>query len=399
MFFKYRAINKDGKIFSGKINVENKKVLITYLKQRGLTPFKIQKVDASKSLLGFLFNRISFNDIVSFTRQIAIMLNAGLTLIDSLEILKKQLQKPKMIELVKDIDEEIKSGSTFSSALKKYPEYFPNLYIALIKSGEASGKLSEIMIKLSDNLEKSQQFKSKIKGAMMYPMIVVMAMFGVMFVMITFVVPKLLGLYKDFNMKLPMSTRILIALSDISIKFWPIIVGGTLLSFYAIKKFAKTPDGKRFIDSNMLKIPIINNVIVMSSLVNSTRTLSILVSSGISILEALSIVIETTGNIVYQDAFKNVYTQVEKGISMGRAMMNEGIFPPILIQMTMVGEQTGHLDETMGRISAYFQSESEIAIKMLTTLIEPAILLFLGAGVGFLVLAVITPIYNITAAF
>lgn len=400
MLFQYKAL-KGNKIVSKKIEGDSEKNVVDYLRNEGLFPISIKRINSSSDL-GFatsFFNKVSFTDVVDFTRQIAIMLNAGLTIVDSLDILKKQVVKPMLLKMIDDIDTEIRSGGSFSSALRKYPGMFSNLYIALVKSGEVSGKLSDILLRLSDNLEKEREFKGKMKGAMIYPMVVVTAMVGVMFIMITFVIPKLLGLYKDFNIQLPFTTRILIAVSSFSQQFWPLIIVGVVVGISLLKRYAATKTGKRSIDQMMLKIPVIGNVIKISALVDSTRTLSILIGSGVSILDALAIVVDTTDNVVYQESFIQIKKQVEKGESIGNSLEREGIFPPIMVQMALVGEQTGHLDDTLMRISRYFEMESELAVKAMTTLIEPAILVVLGLGVGFLVLSVITPIYNLTSSF
>ncbi|QQG43932.1 MAG: type II secretion system F family protein [Candidatus Roizmanbacteria bacterium] len=398
MLFSYKAL-RGNKIVQGKIEAESQRDALALIKNNGMFPIKINNPDSSFSALTSIFNRVSFNDIVDLTRQLAIMLNAGLTLIDSFDILKKQTANPAMLKIIEDVDKEIKGGKSFSLALKKHPKYFPNLYISLVKSGEASGKLSDILLKLAENLEKQREFRGKIKGALIYPIVVITGMFAVMFIMITFVIPRLLGLYKDFNIDLPASTQILIAVSSFSVKFWPFIIGGIVGGLIMFQRYLKTKNGKLKYDKILLKLPAFSNIIKMSVLVDSTRTLSILIGSGISILEALNIIIETTDNMVYQQAFQNIYKQVEKGVALGQSMINEGIFPPILVQMTTVGEQTGHLDDTLSRISKYFEMESELAVKTMTTLIEPAILVVLGLGVGFLVLAVITPIYNLTSSF
>ncbi len=398
MFFSYRTLQKE-KIVKGKIEANDKDEVIAYLKSNSLFPIDVRRADLSESAFFSFFNRITFNDIVDLTRQLAIMLNAGLTIVDSFDIIKKQITKVPLIKVVDEIDKDIRGGKPLSSALKKYPQHFSNLYIALVKSGEASGKLSDILIRLAENLEKTREFRGKIKGAMIYPVIVITGMFLVMFIMITFVVPRLLNLYKDFNIDLPMTTQILIVVSNFSVQFWPLMIGGIIGGAAVLKNYLRSKSGKRNFDSVLLRIPVLSNIIKMSVLVDSTRTLSILIGSGISILDALNIVIETSDNIIYQDAFQSIYTQVEKGVSVGQAMANENIFPPILVQMATVGEQTGHLDDTLMRISRYFEMESELAVKAMTTLIEPLILVFLGLGVGFLVLAVITPIYNLTSSF
>jgi len=398
MLFAYRAL-QGGKIISRQIDAENEQAVLNYLKQEKLFPISVHPAaSALDQVLGEL-DRVSFNDVVDLTRQIAIMLNAGLTLIDCLDILKKQVTKPALLKIINSIDKEVKGGSSLSVALKKYPNHFSNLYISLVKSGEASGKLSDILLKLSDNLEKQREFRGKMKGALIYPTIVVIGMVAVMFIMITFVVPKLLGLYKDFNIELPFTTKILIAVSSFSAQFWPFIIVATFAIVVLFKQYLRTKAGKLMFDSLILKVPVIKNVVRISALVDSTRTLSILINSGVSILDGLSIVVETTDNAIYEAAFRDIYTQVEKGSSLGAAMTKQQVFPPLLVQMTTVGEQTGHLDETLLRVSNYFEMESAMAVKAMTTLIEPLILVFLGLGVGFLVMSVITPIYNLTNSF
>lgn len=399
MFFHYKAL-KDKKTVENKIEAASSAAVVDYLQKNGYFPVWVKEVkEETPSFLSSFTDKVGFNDVVDFTRQVAIMLNAGLTLIDALEILKKQITKVSLRKLINDIDTDIRAGESFSSALKKYPGNFSNLYIALVRSGEASGKLGEILIRLADNLEKEREFKSKLKGALVYPVIVMVGMVIVMFVMVTFVVPKLLNLYKDFNIALPWTTLLLISISNFSVRFWPLIILGTVAGWYFLNKYLKTKVGKEYFDRLALRLPVFGNIIKISSLVDATRTLSILINAGVSILDALSIIVDTTGNVVYKNAFANVSSNVEKGQSLGISLEQEGIFPPILVQMSQVGEQTGNLDDTLMRLSKYFEMESEIAIKSMTTLIEPVILLVLGFGVGFLVLSVITPIYNLTSSF
>jgi len=398
MKFSFKAIKNDI-IVQKTIEASTEAEVLTYLRNNTYIPISITQNKPLLPQFNALFDRVNFNDIVEFTRQLAIMLNAGLTLIDCFAILEKQMTKDGMIAMIHSIQKEVLAGNTLSKALQKYPQYFSNLYIALVKSGEASGKMSDILLKLADNLEKQREFQGKIKGALTYPVVVLLGMVSVMFVMITFVIPKLLNLYKDFNMELPFSTKLLMAVSSFLAQFWPLVILAVFLAVGAISRYAKTSQGKFLIDSTMLRLPIVGKVVSISSLVDSTRTLSILIGSGVSILETLGIIVETTGNTVYRNSFINIVKEVEKGVSLGNAFNNENIFPPILVQMVTVGEQTGNLDDTMMRISHYFDLESEISIKTITTLIEPLILVLLGVGVGFLVISVITPIYNLTTSF
>jgi type IV pilus assembly protein PilC len=399
MQFTYTAI-KDGATIKGKIESESKGKAVEYLKSKDYFIVNIsEQEDILKTLSNKYLVKVSENDVVDFTRQLAIMLNAGLTIVDALEILIKQSENVALVTVLKVIDQDVRSGSNFSSSLKKFPQYFSNLYISLIRAGEASGKLDEIMLKLADNLEKARGFKSKIKGALIYPVIVISTMFIVMFIVVTFVIPKLLGLYKDFGVELPLSTQILMGLSSFFQMFWPLIIVAVLGAISGIKTYIGTKKGRLQYDQILLKLPVVNNIIKMSALVDTTRTFSILIGAGVSILEALEIVVDTATNVVYQEAFREIYSKIEKGQSLGKSFEDAGIFPPILVQMATVGEQTGHLDETLLRISAYFEMESELAVKSLVTMIEPAILIVMGLAVGVFVTAVITPIYSLTNSF
>ncbi|OGK20016.1 hypothetical protein A3C23_03470 [Candidatus Roizmanbacteria bacterium RIFCSPHIGHO2_02_FULL_37_13b] len=399
MKFTYKAL-KNNVLIKANIEADNKQKLIEYLKAKN---YLIVDIFEHKNLFNEMQNKyfasVGHSDIVDFTRQLAIMFNAGLTIIDALDILKKQTTNPAMLRLINSLDDSIRAGNSLSLAMSQYPHHFNNLYIALVKSGEASGKLDEILVRLADQLEKQRTFKAKIKGALIYPVIIIIGMIGVIFVMITFVIPKLLELYKDFDIDLPITTKILIVISSFFQRAWPLVI---IIIFGAVvltKRILHTKRGKKLFDRLILKIPLFNKIIKMSALVDTTRTLSILMKSGVSIIEALSIAVETSSNLVFQDAFATIKNRVEKGDSLGKSMGQLELFPPILVQMTTVGEQTGHLDEVLFKMSVFFEMESELAIKALTTMIEPVILVVLAIGVGFIVFSVITPIYNLTNAF
>lgn len=399
MKFSYKAL-RDNKIIKGTIEADNKQKVIEHLKTRNYIIIDItEHASGIGQYLNVALSKVTFTDVVDLTRQLAIMFNAGLTIIESLDILKKQLAKPALIKLINQIDEEVRAGNSLSHALQRRRDLFDNLYISLVKAGEASGKLDEILLKLADNLEKQREFRGKIRGALIYPAIVIIGMVSVMFIMITFVVPKLLNLYKDFDIDLPITTQILIAVSGFFQQYWIILIVGVLGGSFVLKRYFKTKTGRTMKDKIMLRIPIVKRVVEVSALVDTTRTLSILIGAGVSILDGLDIVVETSNNVVFQDAFAKIHNKIEKGQSFGKSLDEAGIFPPILVQMSTVGEQTGHLDDTLLRMSNYFEMESEMAVKAMTTLIEPTILIFLGLGVGFLVLSVITPIYNLTNSF
>lgn len=397
MKYSYRAINEEGNVIQKTIEAHSEQEVVSFLKGNGLIPIQVKALAPALSSLVQL-QKVGFNDVVNFTRQMSMMLTAGLTIVDAFSILKRQETKPQLIALYTTIESEIKAGNKFSDGLKKFPHLFSNLYIALIRSGEASGKLNAIMSELADNLEEQRSFMSKVRGALVYPAFIIVAILIVMLILMTFVVPQMLKLFQDFDVALPLTTQIVITISNFLSVGWPVVVILGIAGFYGIRNIFRTPAGKHYLDKKLLTLPVIGKIITMAALVNATKTLAILTKSGVSILISLQIVQEATTNSIYQDAFGRIQKKVEKGTTLGDAMEQEDMFPPLLVQMTTVGEQTGNLDETLLKVSRYFEAESQIAIKAFSALIEPTILIVLGVMVGFLVTAVISPIYTLTTS-
>lgn len=398
MQYVYRAL-KGEKTVNGKIEANNVDEAVSLLKAGGYFPIEVKVESKSSSSLASLMDRVSFADIVNFTRQLSIMLNAGITVIEAFDIFKKQTTKPSLAKMIDTLDKDVRGGVPFSSALKKYPEHFSRLYVSLVKAGEASGKLNDILLNLATNLEKQRELRGKITGALLYPSILIVGMFVVIFIIMTFVVPQLLSLYNDLDAELPLSTKIITGISGFLQTYWLLVIGAVGVGGYMVWNFVKSPQGKQVFDKAILKVPVLNNVLIQTMLVDTTRAISILVGAGVSILDALDIAREASTNIEFRKAFTRVAAKVEKGVSLGNSLKEETLFPPLIVQMAVVGERTGHLDETMGKISSYFEVESEIAIKSMTTLIEPAILVILGITVGFIIFSVITPIYSLTSQF
>lgn len=398
MKFTYKAL-LNNEIKKGKIEAYSEKEVTEFLRNSGFFPIEIKRSgDFSSQVAPGLFNSLTESDVIHFTREMSIMLNAGMTISSSMDILKQQTNKPAMKDLLNEIDVKIRSGSSFSAVLAQYPKYFPRIYVSLIKAGEASGKLTEILLKLADDMEKQREFISKVKGALTYPALIIVGVIGVIFVLITFVVPQLLGLYKDLNIQLPLTTRLLVSASDFMSAWWPVIIIVTVIVVVAVRKYLNTDKGRFWRYTMLMSLPILGNVMKMSSLVTITRTLSLLISSGVLVLESIGIVKDATDNIVYQKALDRVYYSIQKGLTISFSLEKESAFPPILVQMAAVGERTGKIDEILRKMSEYFESESNIAIKSMMTAIEPLILVVLGGIVLFIVMAVITPIYSLTGS-
>lgn len=345
------------------------------------------------------FRRVKFSDIVNFTRQLATMVVAGLSLPEALSILRAQATNPTFADVLQDIEHQIVGGGNLGDALSQYPDHFSPIYVALVRAGESSGMLDQVLTRLADTLEDQREFRAKIVGAMIYPIIILIGMVVVIFIMMTVVIPKLTELYRDFGVSLPASTQLLMNLSAFFVRFWwlmILVIGALAVAFH---KWRKTPIGELALDNLMLRVPLLGELQKKIILVEFTRTLGMLIASGIHILEGLRILKDSLDNVVFRNAIIDIGKRIEKGFPLGDTFAQYEVFPPIVSQMMKVGEETGKLDDTLNKLAKYFQTESEHMVKGLTTAIEPIIMVILGVGVGFIVMSVITPIYNLTSQF
>jgi len=398
--FRYQAKDKNAKDIKGYIEAKDQKQAKTILKEKGLFCYSVAEKtsDPVNAIFKKYFLKPNLSDLVAFTRQLATMVNAGLPLTESLSILNTQSSN-RLSDIAGEVLRDVKGGASLADAMEKHPKIFSPVYVGLIRAGESAGVLDNIMLRLADNLENQKEFNAKITGAMIYPVIILVGMGAVMVLMVIFVIPKLTSLYSEFDAELPMATKILMSIANISSSFWwifIIIIAGLV---YLFKMINSTRPGKKRIDSFKFKIPIIGNLLKQIIFTEFSRTLGLLVGVGVSIINALEITAKVNDNIVVQDAIAQVNKQVEKGISLASATLQSDVFPQILSQMLAVGEETGKMDEVLLKVSKYFQSESEQALKTLTTAIEPIIMVVLGIGVAFLLIAVIMPIYTLTSSF
>lgn len=399
--FTYKTKDQQGNTQKGVVEATSIKVATNLLHEKGHFIIDLKEMQTSPVFsLNLRGSGISFTDLVHFTRQLSTMITAGLTLVEALAILRQQLAKPKLVKLVSEIEDQVRGeGKSMVAVLEKYPQIFPPLYLALIRAGEASGKLDVIMARLADNLEKSQEFKSKVRGALVYPAIVVSGMLIVSFIVMTVVVPRLTSLYKEFGVTLPLPTRILIALSTVLTHYWILMILAVIGTAVCFLKFRQSVFGRHVLAAIMLRLPVFGNLIQQSTLTEITRTLSMLVDSGVPILTSLEIVQEATGNVLFKEVFAEAAKKVEKGLPLSEPLSDSKLFPPILGQMVAIGEQTGKLGESLLKLSHYFETEADSVVRTLTTMIEPLIMIVLGLGVGFLVMAVLLPIYSLTSKF
>lgn len=397
--FEYKARTNDNKLISGLVDAPTQQTAIQLLHNKGLfvTTIRMSRETITLAAIEQYFKRISFNEIVNFTRQMSTMITAGLSLPDAMVILRNQTTNQVFVDVLLDLEHQIVGGGNLADALARYPKYFPSTYIALVRAGESSGTLDAVMGRLADTMESQRDFRSKVRGAMIYPVIIIIGMIAVIFVMMTVVVPKLTDLYKDMNIQLPWTTQLLISVSSFFVHYWWAMILGGIGLVWGFRKWRVTDTGVHVIDTIILKLPVFGDLTKKIILVEFTRTLSLLISSGIHILEGLQILKNSLGNVLFRDAITEIAKKVEKGFPLGDTFTQYPVFPPIVAQMMKVGEETGKLDDTLMKLSRYFESESETLVKGLTTAIEPIIMVILGVGVGFIVISVITPIYNLTS--
>lgn len=395
--FRFKARSEQGELRKGIVEAQNQDAAVTVLRDQKLIIIELHELGAGKSLFSF-GQKVKFDDVVNFTRQLSTMIGAGLPLTDALSILQMQVP-PALQTKVADVLRSIEGGSTFADSLLHHPETFSRVYIALVKAGESAGVLDTILMRLADTLEKQREFREKTKGAMIYPIIVLVGMLLVSTVMMIFVLPKLTVMYKDFDIKLPFVTQLLISISDFMVKFWYVMGLAIMGGSYAFKQWKNTKIGAYQYDVIVLKLPIFGKIKSMVLMAEFNRTLALLASAGVSLVESLRIVKEVADSEVMRRALEEVAKDVEKGNPLATSLAKHPVFPMIVSQMTSVGEQTGKLDEILNRVAGYFENESEHAIKNLSTAMEPVIMALLGLGVGFLIVAIIVPIYNLTSAF
>ncbi len=398
--FNYLAKDLQGNEHTGTIETSDVRNVARILGKKGYIVISVkEKKDSQIKFFNKFFNRVSFSELVMMTRQLATMVEAGLVLSESIDILSEQASNPKLKDTLEQVSRDIKAGLDLASSMKKHPDVFPLLYSNLIKAGESSGKLDQVLLQMADSLEKDREFRARVKGAMIYPVVIIVMMAGVMLIMLLFVIPRLTSLYTQSKIELPLPTKILIGISDFALSYWWLVLILAILIIIIFNRWVATKSGRFEFDRLLLKMPIVGKLIQLTSLTNFTRTFALLISAGIPIIDSLLIVTDVVGNAVYKRALQTSAMGVERGLLLSSQLEQIGVFPKIVSQMFRVGEETGKIDSISFKLSEYFESESDHMVKNLTVIIEPVILVILGMGVAFLVLSIILPIYKLTTSF
>lgn len=392
--FKWSGKNSRGTIESGEVVAASKEEVIAILRRRNITPTVITE-KTTKKKFGF-GGKVKDKDIVVFTRQFATMINAGLPLIQALEILSKQMENKNLARTVSNVKLDVEAGSTYADALRKHPKVFSELYVNMVAAGEAGGILDTILNRLAAYIEKAMKLKKKVKGAMIYPAVVTSVAVAVIALIMVFVVPTFSKLFVSMGGTLPLPTRIIISISNFVGGIGGLIIFATIVAIgIAITQIRRTENGRRATDAILLKLPIFGTILNKVAVAKFTRTLGTLISSGVPILDGLDITAKTAGNKVIEYAVMDVRRAVAEGKTLAEPLSKVKAFPPMVTHMIAVGESTGALDAMLGKIADFYDDEVDAAVSNLTAMLEPLLIVFLGTTVGFIVVALYLPIFKI----
>ena len=393
--FTYTARALNGDLRTATIEAPNRDEVVAQLKRQRLNVVKIDEGTANRKKRG---GSIKMRDIVIFTRQFSTMINAGLPLVQALDILANQSENPALKDVTRQVMFDVESGNTVADALRKHPKAFSDLYVNMVAAGEAGGILDTILMRLAVFMEKNDALIRKVKGAMIYPGVIMSVAAIAITVLLVFVIPTFENMFNSAGIELPLPTRIVIGLSRGLKSYWYVLIAAAIGIFVSVKRYYATPGGKLNIDRLMLKMPVLGDVLRKSAVSRFTRTLGTLISSGVSILDGLEITAKTSGNRVIQDAIMESRASIAGGETIAAPLKKSAVFPPMVISMIAVGEQTGGLDEMLTKIADFYDEEVDAAVSGLLALMEPVMIVFLGVVVGGMVVAMYLPIFDMVNA-
>jgi type IV pilus assembly protein PilC len=399
--FSWEGKTRTGVVQKGDLEAASEAAVTALLRRQGIQPARIKErgkgLDIEIKLPGFQ-QKITTKDLVVFTRQFATMIDAGLPLVQCLDILGRQQDNKTFKQILVKVKESVESGSTFAEALKKHPKAFDDLYVNLVAAGEVGGILDTILNRLAAYIEKALKLKKKVKSAMTYPTTIIGIAFVVIAVILIFVIPAFEKMFADFGGSLPLPTQIVINMSNFIQSYILVIIAGIALFIAGFKRFYRTPKGRELVDDVALKLPVMGILIRKVAVAKFTRTLGTMISSGVPILDGLDIVAKTAGNKTVEKAIYRVKQSISEGKTIAEPLEKSGVFPPMVCQMIAVGEQSGALDTMLNKIADFYDDEVDDAVGNLTAMMEPLLMLFLGTTVGGLVIAMYLPIFKLAGA-
>ncbi|MGC4096758.1 MAG: type II secretion system F family protein [Nitrospira sp.] len=399
--FAYVGRSKSGTVKKGELVAKSRDEAVEQLRKQSVVVTSLEEKAAKEGFSFKLGGGASEKDLVVFTRQFGTMINAGLPLIQCLEILSTQSENAVLRKSVGEIKVQVEGGSTFSDALRRHPKVFDDLYVNMVHAGEVGGLLDTILGRLSKYIEKAMKLKGQIKSAMVYPSAILGIAFIVIAVLMIFVIPVFEKMFKDMSggkIGLPGPTQLVIDVSNFAQSSWYIALGGVILAVVGFKKYYATANGKYQIDKLLLKLPVFGDLIRKASVAKFTRTLGTLITSGVPLLDALTICAKTSGNKIIEEALVNARVSISGGKTISEPLAKSQVFPKMVTHMIAVGESTGALDAMLGKIADFYEDEVDQAVASLTALLEPIMMVFLGVVIGFIVVAMYLPIFTMAQA-
>lgn len=399
--FRYRARDKHGSLFTGTVETTGRDAVAAQLDNLGYIPVEIRQ-EREGSNIGDWFQGLGGvgpQDLIIFSRQLATLISAGIPFMTSFEALIEQTESKRLKGVIAEVRNDVERGGAFSDALSKHPQVFSRLYVSMIRAGETAGVLDEILDRLATLAEHEAETRARIRAATRYPKIVLVAILVAFVILVTFVIPRFAALYANFKVSLPLPTRILIGINDLVHGYWYLILGGALLLFFGVRWYINTQSGRLWWDGIKIRLPVFGPIFLKTALSRFARIFGTLTRSGLPILQTLEIVSETVGNVVIARVVDNIRDSARQGRGIVQPMRVSRVFPPVVIQMVAIGEETGRMEEMLMKVSQYYDQEVEYSIRNLSTALEPLMLTIIGGMILFLALAIFLPWWNLISVF
>jgi type IV pilus assembly protein PilC len=395
--YTYRVRDREGKILEGTLESDSTTLVANRLRQMGYVPLAIDKKETGglRRELRLRKPKAKLKDIAVFSRQFAVMINSGLSLLRTLSILETQTEDKFLAGVIGEVRQDVEKGAALSAALAKHPRIFDRLYVSMVRAGETGGVLDRVLLQLADTIEKQVELRGKIKSAMTYPVAVLCLVLLIVAAMLIFIVPMFKGLYADLGGTLPLPTRLLLFVSSVMVKGFPVVIVAIVGGAWGFKRWISTDAGRSKWDQFKLRVPVFGKLVQLTALTRFSRTLASLMRAGVPVLESLEITSGTVANTVVSDAVRDVQDGVKQGEPMANRLANHEIFPPMVVQMISVGEETGAIDTMLDKIGDFYEREVEATVDALTSLLEPILIVVLGGAVGGMVISLYMPMFNI----
>ncbi|MCK9248679.1 MAG: type II secretion system F family protein [Solirubrobacteraceae bacterium] len=394
--YAYVALDTRGARSKGELDAENADDVNDLLRQRGLIPLSVDLKRAAWNLEIKLMERVKARDMVIFSRQFATMISSGMTVLRSLAVLEQQTEKDKFREVLVQVRTDVEGGASLSEAMEQHPKVFSRLYVAMVHAGEIGGVLESALTRAADQLEKDDQLRRAVKSALVYPAVVIGFALIVVLALVAFLVPVFAGVLEDFDAELPLLTKITVGMSDFVTGYWWLMILAVVAIVVSARRYIRTEQGRRNKDRLLLKLPVrIGEVVQKVAIARWSRTLGTLTAAGVPLLQALDITGRTSGNALVEDAMASVSDSVRRGGTIQSPLREEEIFPPMVAHMVGVGEETGALDQMLSKIADFYEDEVAAAVKALTSILEPVLIVVVGAMVGFIVISMYLPLFSV----